>query len=159
MNSTTMILYLVVLFGIMYFLMIRPQQKQAKQRQALLSSLRVKDKVLTAGGIYGKITKVKEKSVMVQIADKVEIEVAKNGITSVENREIVVEKDKKETRTIRRLKIKPMTPKKKNRLLRMLLRRQRILKKRRLRRTLRIKLRPLCLKITSEVRSGCMTFF
>lgn len=95
MNSTTMILYLVVLFGIMYFLMIRPQQKQAKQRQALLSSLRVKDKVLTAGGIYGKITKVKEKSVMVQIADKVEIEVAKNGITSVENREIVVEKDKK----------------------------------------------------------------
>ncbi|WP_434511701.1 preprotein translocase subunit YajC [Desulfitobacterium sp. AusDCA] len=95
MNTTTLILYFVVFFGIMYFLMIRPQQKQAKQRQALLSSLRVKDKVLTAGGIYGKITKVKEKSVMVQIADKVEIEVAKSGITNVENREIVVEKDKK----------------------------------------------------------------
>lgn len=96
MNSTTsLVLYFVVFFGIMYFLMIRPQQKQAKERQTLLSSLRVKDKVLTAGGIYGKITKVKEKSVMVQIADKVEIEVAKSGITSVENREVAVEKDKK----------------------------------------------------------------
>lgn len=96
MNSTTsLVLYFVVFFGIMYFLMIRPQQKQAKERQALLSSLHVKDKVLTAGGIYGKITKVKEKSVMVQIADKVEIEVAKSGITSVENREVAVEKDKK----------------------------------------------------------------
>lgn len=95
-NSTvTMILYFVVFFGIMYFLLIRPQQKQAKQRQALLSSLRVRDKVITAGGIYGKITKVKEKSVMVQIADKVEIEVTKNGIASVENREITAEKDKK----------------------------------------------------------------
>lgn len=96
MNQTvTLVLYFVVFFGIMYFLMIRPQQKQAKQRQALLSSLRVKDKVITAGGVYGKITKVKEKSVMIQIADKVEIEVTKNGIASVENREIVVEKDKK----------------------------------------------------------------
>lgn len=96
MNSTlTLVLYFVVFFGIMYFLMIRPQQKQAKQRQALLNSLRVRDKVITAGGIYGKVTKVKEKSVIIQIADKVEIEVTKNGIASVENREIVVEKDKK----------------------------------------------------------------
>lgn len=94
-NTYSLVLYFAVFFGIMYFLMIRPQQKQAKQRQALLKSLRVKDKVITAGGIYGKITKVKEHSVMVQIADKVEIEVTKNGITSVENREVVVEKDKK----------------------------------------------------------------
>ncbi|AHF07477.1 preprotein translocase subunit YajC [Desulfitobacterium metallireducens] len=95
-STLTLVLYFVVFFGIMYFLMIRPQQKQAKQRQALLNSLRVKDKVITAGGVYGKITKVKEKSVMVQIADKVEIEVTKNGIASVENREVAVEKDKKD---------------------------------------------------------------
>lgn len=93
--TTNLILYFVVFFGIMYFLMIRPQQKQQKQRLALLSSLRVKDKVITTGGIYGKIVKVKDKSVVVQIADKVEIEVAKSGIASVENREIVVEKGKK----------------------------------------------------------------
>ena len=94
-STMTLVLYFVVFFGIMYFLMIRPQQKQAKQRQALLSSLRVKDRVITAGGIYGKITKVKDNSVMMLIADKVEIEVAKSGVTSVENRDINAEKDKK----------------------------------------------------------------
>ncbi|CAA7601684.1 preprotein translocase, YajC subunit [Acididesulfobacillus acetoxydans] len=93
-GTLTIILYFVVFFGIMYFLMIRPQQKQQKQRQAMLSSLRVKDKVITSGGIYGKITKIKEKSVMVQIADKIEVEVTRAGIASVENREITVEKDK-----------------------------------------------------------------
>ena len=95
-NTMTLVLYFVVFFGIMYFLMIRPQQKQQKQRQAMLSSLRVNDKVVTSGGIYGKVTKVKDKTVILKIADKVEIEVAKAGIGSVENREVTVEKDKKE---------------------------------------------------------------
>ncbi|AFM42371.1 protein translocase subunit yajC [Desulfosporosinus acidiphilus SJ4] len=97
MNQSTMslVLYFVVFFGIMYFLMIRPQQKQAKQRQALLAGMRVRDRVLTSGGIYGKITKVKDNSVMLQIADKVEIEVAKSAITSVENRDINAEDPKK----------------------------------------------------------------
>ncbi|KLU58702.1 preprotein translocase subunit YajC [Peptococcaceae bacterium CEB3] len=93
-STLTIVLYFVVFFGIMYFLMIRPQQKQQKQRQAMLNSLRVRDKVITSGGIYGKITKIKEKSVMVQIADKLEVEVTRAGIASVENREVVVEKDK-----------------------------------------------------------------
>ncbi|WP_407307920.1 preprotein translocase subunit YajC [Desulfosporosinus sp. SB140] len=94
-STMSLVLYFVVFFGIMYFLMIRPQQKQAKQRQALLSGIRVKDRVVTSGGIYGKITKVKDNSVMLQIADKVEIEVAKSGITSVENRDITAEDSKK----------------------------------------------------------------
>lgn len=93
-STLTLVLYFVVFFGIMYFLMIRPQQKQAKKRQALMSSLRTRDKVITTGGIYGKITKVKEDSVMLEIADKVEIEMAKTGIVSVENREIELEKSK-----------------------------------------------------------------
>ena len=103
MNQSTMslVLYFVVFFGIMYFLMIRPQQKQAKQRKALLSSLRAKDRVITAGGIYGKITKVKDNSVILLIADKVEVEVAKSGIMSVENRDIVVEKDKKNDKGVK----------------------------------------------------------
>lgn len=94
-GTLTLILYMAVFFGIMYFFMIRPQQKQAKQRQAMLNSLRPHDKVITSGGIYGKIKKVKDNSVILQIADKVEIEVAKAGIATVENREIVVEKEKK----------------------------------------------------------------
>jgi preprotein translocase subunit YajC len=94
-STVTMVLYMVVFIGIMYMFMIRPQQKQAKQRQAMLNSLRPNDKIITTGGIYGKIKKVKDDSVIIQIADKVEIEVARAGIASVENREIVVEKDKK----------------------------------------------------------------
>lgn len=94
-STLTLVLYMAVFFGIMYFLMIRPQQKQAKQRQALLNSLRSGDKIISTGGIYGKIKKVKDNSVIVQIADKVEIELAKAGVATVENREIVVEKEDK----------------------------------------------------------------
>jgi len=93
-STLTLVLYFVVFFGIMYFLMIRPQQKQAKKRAALMSGLRTRDQVITTGGIYGKITKIKDDSVMLLIADKVEIEMAKTGIVSVENREIELEKDK-----------------------------------------------------------------
>lgn len=94
-QTMSLVLYFAVFFGIMYFLMIRPQQKQAKQREALLNGIRVRDRVITVGGIYGKIIKVKENSVILQIADKVEVELAKSGITSVENRNIVIDNDKK----------------------------------------------------------------
>ncbi len=93
-QTYTLVLYIVVFFGIMYFLMIRPQQKQQKTRQTMLSGLKAKDKVITAGGIYGKIVKVKEDSVILQISDKVEIEVAKSGIGSVENRKVEAEEPK-----------------------------------------------------------------
>ncbi|MDD2234997.1 MAG: preprotein translocase subunit YajC [Desulfitobacteriaceae bacterium] len=94
-NSTlTLIGYCVIIFGIMYFLMIRPQQKQQRQRQAMINSLRVRDKVITTGGMYGKITRVKDNSVIMQIADKVEVEVAKTGIISVENRDVTAETNK-----------------------------------------------------------------
>jgi preprotein translocase subunit YajC len=93
-STMSLVLYFVVFFGIMYFLMIRPQQKQAKKRQELLSSIRVRDQIITAGGLYGKITKVKDNSVILQIADKIEVEVAKSGVVSVENRDIELEKAK-----------------------------------------------------------------
>jgi len=104
-STITLVLYMAVFFGIMYFFMIRPQQKQAKQRQAMLNSLRVNDKVITSGGIYGKVKKVKDNSVIVQIADKVEIEVARAGIASIENREVVVEKDKKSDKKDKKEKV------------------------------------------------------
>lgn len=90
MNQSTMtlILYFVVFFGIMYFLMIRPQQKAAKKRQAMMNGLQTRDQVITAGGIYGKIIRIKDDSVILQIAEKVEVEMAKTGIVSVENRDI-----------------------------------------------------------------------
>lgn len=93
-STMTLVLYLVVFIPIIYFLMIRPQQKQAKKRQALLNGIRVRDQIITAGGLYGKITKVKDNSVILLIADKVEVEVAKSGISSVQNRDIDLEKAK-----------------------------------------------------------------
>ncbi len=94
--TTTMILYFVFFIVVIYFLMIRPQQKQQKQRMAMLNSLKVRDKVVTSGGIMGKIVKVKDETVVIQIADKVEIEVLKAGINSVENRDVTEDKGPKE---------------------------------------------------------------
>ncbi|NLC76183.1 MAG: preprotein translocase subunit YajC, partial [Clostridia bacterium] len=51
------IIYLAVFFGIIYFLMIRPQQKQQKQRMEMLNSVKVNDRIITIGGIHGKIVK------------------------------------------------------------------------------------------------------
>ncbi|HEX3015707.1 MAG TPA: preprotein translocase subunit YajC [Desulfobacteria bacterium] len=93
-GTMTLVIYFLVFFVIIYVFTIRPQQKQQKARQAMLESLRVNDKIITTGGIYGKVTKVKADSALVQIADKVEIEVAKSGIGSVENRKVKTEDSK-----------------------------------------------------------------
>ncbi|HZK54419.1 MAG TPA: preprotein translocase subunit YajC [Desulfosporosinus sp.] len=91
-QQTTLILYIVIFIPFIYFVMIRPQQKQAKKRKTLMNGMKTRDVVITAGGLYGKITKVKEESILMTIADKVEVEVAKTGILSVENRDINLEK-------------------------------------------------------------------
>ena len=93
-QTMTLVLYFVVFIPFIYFIMIRPQQKQAKARKALLSGIKTRDMIITAGGLYGKITKVKDNSVLMTIADNVEVEVAKSGIVSVENRDINLEKAK-----------------------------------------------------------------
>lgn len=81
-NSLFSILYIAGIFGIMYFFMIRPQQVQAKKKKEMMGALKVKDKIVTIGGIYGTLTKVKDESVVVKIADDVEIEVLKTAIMS-----------------------------------------------------------------------------
>ncbi|HEX3033482.1 MAG TPA: preprotein translocase subunit YajC [Bacillota bacterium] len=75
----------LLLMLVFYFLLIRPQQKQAKAKQELLNSLRDKDKVVTIGGIYGTIMRVKDKTVMLKIAEKTEIEVLKSAIGHKQN--------------------------------------------------------------------------
>ncbi|WP_258359955.1 preprotein translocase subunit YajC [Moorella sulfitireducens (nom. illeg.)] len=77
------IFYMAVFLAILYFLMIRPQQKQQKRRQEMLNSLKVDDRVVLAGGIHGRITKIKDRTMMVRIADKVEVEVDKAGVAYV----------------------------------------------------------------------------
>lgn len=74
---------MVLIFAIMYFLLIRPQQKKAKEHDALLSQLKTGDRILTSGGIYGVITGVKDKSLQVKIAEGVVIEVSRGGVATV----------------------------------------------------------------------------
>ena len=74
---------LLFMFLIIYFLMIRPEQKKTKERQKLLGNLKKGDKVMTAAGMYGIVGNVKETTVMVKIADNTVVEFSKNAISSV----------------------------------------------------------------------------
>jgi len=73
---------LVGLVAIMYFVMIRPQQKQMKEHRNLLASLKKGDEVVTAGGILGKIHLVDERAVLLEVASGVRIRVLKTSISA-----------------------------------------------------------------------------
>jgi preprotein translocase subunit YajC len=75
---------LILIFGIMYMLLIRPQQKKMKQMKAMIDALRRGDQVLTGGGIVGKVTKVGDDGIIeVEIAEGVKVKVMKHTITQV----------------------------------------------------------------------------
>jgi preprotein translocase subunit YajC len=75
---------LVLLFGIFYFLLIRPQQQRVKMHQQMVDSVRRGDTVVTAGGLIGKVAKVKDDGeLMVEIADNVQVRVLKSTLTEV----------------------------------------------------------------------------
>lgn len=71
---------MVLLFVVFYFLLIRPQQKRAKDHKALLSELKIGDEVVTNGGILGKVIKVDESFVNIEIATGVVVKAQKQGI-------------------------------------------------------------------------------
>lgn len=74
----------VLIFAIMWFMLIRPQQKKMKEHRAMIESLRRGDQVVTAGGVIGKVVKVKEDGeVEVEIADGVKVRVVRSTITNV----------------------------------------------------------------------------
>ena len=74
---------LVLIFAVFYFLIIRPQSKKMKQQKAMIEAISRGDKVITAGGIVGKVSRVKEGEVEVDIADGVRITVIQSTIASV----------------------------------------------------------------------------
>lgn len=77
------LLYIVGLFAILYFLMIRPQQQRQKKHQEMIKNLKPDDRVITIGGIYGTIVKLKESSLVLKVADNVRIEVLQSAISRV----------------------------------------------------------------------------
>lgn len=74
---------LLLIFVFFYLFLLRPQQKKAKEHQALLNAIKRDDRVITAGGIYGTVVNVKGNIVDVKIANGVNIEVAKQSISAV----------------------------------------------------------------------------
>lgn len=77
----------LVLFGsiiaIFYFMIIRPQQKREKERQAMLTALKKGDKVVIAGGLHGSVVGIEEKTLLVQIADNVKVKVDRGSVTTI----------------------------------------------------------------------------
>lgn len=77
---------LILIMVIFYFLLIRPQQKKIKEHKNMVAELKKGDKVVTGGGIYGTIAKVKEDLLELDIADGVRVKVKSDTITSLENK-------------------------------------------------------------------------
>jgi preprotein translocase subunit YajC len=72
-----------ILILIMYFLVIRPQQQAAKKQQAMINAVKKGDRVLTTGGLFGKVVGVHDNMVVLQIARDVNVELQKNAIAGV----------------------------------------------------------------------------
>lgn len=83
MNNYGSILYLVALVAIFYFMIIRPQQQRQKQQQNTMNSLEPNVNVTTYAGILGKVVKVKDNTIILKIADNVNVEVLKSAIAYI----------------------------------------------------------------------------
>ena len=79
---------MVVLFGLMWFLLIRPQQKKTQQQRSLLDSLEPGQEVMTAGGLYGSIADVDIEEVVLEIAPGVQVRVDKRAIVTIVEEEV-----------------------------------------------------------------------
>ena len=86
-SAFTSFIPLILIFAIMYFLLIRPQQRKVKEHQKMVAGLRRGDQVVTQGGIIGKVSKVKEDGeIEVEVADGVRVRVIRNTVAQVLSR-------------------------------------------------------------------------
>jgi preprotein translocase subunit YajC len=83
-SLTTFLIPLALMFGIMYFLVIMPQQRQRKKVQEMLAAIKNGDKVITTSGIYGTINGMDGDTIILKVADNVKIRVARAAIAQVE---------------------------------------------------------------------------
>ena len=81
----------VLVLGIFYFIILRPMRQKQQKVQEFLSGLKVGDRVITTGGIYGQVTRLGETSVQLQIADKIRIEVARASVGGYQGQAPVVD--------------------------------------------------------------------
>ena len=89
-SGLTQILPFAIILAIFYFLILMPMQRRQKKVQEFQAALKVGDKIVTTGGIYGQITRVNDKSVQLQVADKVRIEIARASVGGYQGQDPVV---------------------------------------------------------------------
>jgi len=77
------ILPMLLIFVVFYLLLIRPQQKKAKEHKAMLDALKKGDAIITQGGIYGKIVSIADDVAIVEVADKVKLKIARSAIAGL----------------------------------------------------------------------------
>ena len=79
-NAIASLMPIIFIFGIFYFLLIRPQQKKQKEHEKMITSLKKNDEVVTNGGIHGTVVNVKDDTLTVKIDENVKVEINKNAI-------------------------------------------------------------------------------
>jgi preprotein translocase subunit YajC len=82
----SLIIPTALIIGIMYFLMIRPQQKRLKEHRDMVAGIRRGDTIVTSGGIIGKVVKVEDNELQVEIADGVKIKIVRGTVSEVRNK-------------------------------------------------------------------------
>src|SRR5947199_1835699 len=90
-QMTQMVVMFGLMFAILYFLMIRPQQKQKQERERMLSAIKRGDKVVTTSGMFGTVTNLTDKTITLRVADQVKLEFERGAIGRVV--EVQVDKD------------------------------------------------------------------
>src|SRR5687768_14328613 len=90
-NPVVQLVPFALVLAIFYFVILLPMKKRQKKVQDFLSALKVGDRVITSGGVYGAITKVNEQSVQLQVAQNVRLEVARSAIVGYQGQEPVVQ--------------------------------------------------------------------
>ncbi len=83
MNTLMSFAPMILIFGVFYFLLIRPQQKKAKEHRSMLENLKKGDAIITNGGLYGKVTALTDQFVTLEIADKVRVRVSRGAIAGL----------------------------------------------------------------------------
>ncbi len=82
-NLISTLIMFGAIFLIFYFMIIRPQQKRAKEREKMLSNMQKGDKVITSGGLHGTIAGIDEKTVLLQVGDNVKMKFERSAVASV----------------------------------------------------------------------------
>jgi preprotein translocase subunit YajC len=78
---------MILVFGVFYLLLIRPQQRKQKELQSTIAQLKAGDRVITTGGVVGKITEVRETSFLIRSAEKTILEIARTAVAGVDSEE------------------------------------------------------------------------